>query len=254
MLVERLLDDRPRTRKSLLDERIVLAIFERPINRRQSSSPGARANRDSANAAQCVAALSGYSAPHAGHRVVPARGLPEAFDGIGRGRVSQRERLPSATVERCFLWYLELLARERIARAWPKILASMSISSLFRRRSPVIYSLSIRPPSGRTPISLPHSAFLNNRAPGQQSLQRSIGRFPTQPGGAAVMDIATGCLIFTQRPDTLARPGAVINIATPTSVAPGEQTARAIARAIAIRSVSRLCGNQRFFLPVEHCL
>jgi transposase len=44
------------------------------------------------------------------------------FDGISRSRLSERERLSSATIERWFLWYLELLAGERIARQCPQIL------------------------------------------------------------------------------------------------------------------------------------
>jgi hypothetical protein len=38
------------------------------------------------------------------------------FDGISRSRLAQRERLSSATIERWFVRYLELLAGERIAR------------------------------------------------------------------------------------------------------------------------------------------
>ena len=44
------------------------------------------------------------------------------FDGISRSRLGQRERLSSATIERWFVWYLELLAGERIARQCPQIL------------------------------------------------------------------------------------------------------------------------------------
>src|SRR5579862_1531440 len=44
------------------------------------------------------------------------------FDGISRHRLAQRERISSATVERWFLWYLELLAGERISRQCPQIL------------------------------------------------------------------------------------------------------------------------------------
>jgi len=44
------------------------------------------------------------------------------FDGISRSRLRQRERLSGATIERWFLWYLELLAGERVARECPQIL------------------------------------------------------------------------------------------------------------------------------------
>lgn len=44
------------------------------------------------------------------------------FDGISRSRLGQREGLSSATIERWFLWFLELLAGERIARQCPQIL------------------------------------------------------------------------------------------------------------------------------------
>lgn len=44
------------------------------------------------------------------------------FDGISRSRLGQRERLSSATIERWFLWYLELLAGERITRECPQML------------------------------------------------------------------------------------------------------------------------------------
>ena len=44
------------------------------------------------------------------------------FDGISRSRLGEREHLSSATIERWFLWYLELLAGERIARQCPQIL------------------------------------------------------------------------------------------------------------------------------------
>ncbi len=37
------------------------------------------------------------------------------FDGISRSRLAQRERLSSATVERWFLCYLDVLAGERIS-------------------------------------------------------------------------------------------------------------------------------------------
>src|SRR6185437_10300036 len=44
------------------------------------------------------------------------------FDGISRSRLRQRERLSGATIERWFLWYLGLLAGERVARECPQIL------------------------------------------------------------------------------------------------------------------------------------
>jgi transposase len=44
------------------------------------------------------------------------------FDGISRSRLGQRERLSSATIERWFLWYLSLLAGERISRSCPRML------------------------------------------------------------------------------------------------------------------------------------
>jgi transposase len=44
------------------------------------------------------------------------------FDGISRSRLGERERLSSATIERWFLWYLSLLAGERISRSCPRIL------------------------------------------------------------------------------------------------------------------------------------
>jgi transposase len=44
------------------------------------------------------------------------------FDGISRSRLGERERLSSATIERWFLWYLWLLAGERISRSCPRIL------------------------------------------------------------------------------------------------------------------------------------
>jgi transposase len=44
------------------------------------------------------------------------------FDGISRRRLAQRERVSSATIERWFLWYLELLAGERISRECPQVL------------------------------------------------------------------------------------------------------------------------------------
>lgn len=44
------------------------------------------------------------------------------FDGISRSRLAQREHLASATIERWFLWYLKLLAGERINRECPQIL------------------------------------------------------------------------------------------------------------------------------------
>jgi transposase len=44
------------------------------------------------------------------------------FDGISRSRLAERERLSSATVERWFEWYLQLLAGERTSRACPQIL------------------------------------------------------------------------------------------------------------------------------------
>jgi transposase len=44
------------------------------------------------------------------------------FDGISRSRLAQRECLSSATVERWFLWYLSLLAGERISRSCPRVL------------------------------------------------------------------------------------------------------------------------------------
>src|SRR6185312_12580697 len=44
------------------------------------------------------------------------------FDGISRSRLAERERLSSATVERWFEWYLQLLAGERSSRACPQIL------------------------------------------------------------------------------------------------------------------------------------
>lgn len=44
------------------------------------------------------------------------------FDGISRARLGQRERLSGATIERWFLWYLKLLAGERISRECPRVL------------------------------------------------------------------------------------------------------------------------------------
>jgi len=44
------------------------------------------------------------------------------FDGISRSRLGARERLSSATIERWFLWYLALLAGERISRSCPRVL------------------------------------------------------------------------------------------------------------------------------------
>ena len=44
------------------------------------------------------------------------------FDGISRSRLGRREGISSATVERWFLWYLGLLAGERISRECPQIL------------------------------------------------------------------------------------------------------------------------------------
>lgn len=44
------------------------------------------------------------------------------FDGISRSRLSRREAISSATIERWFLWYLELLNRERIPRQCPQVL------------------------------------------------------------------------------------------------------------------------------------
>jgi transposase len=44
------------------------------------------------------------------------------FDGISRSRLGERERLSSATIERWFLWYLSLLAGERISRSCPRVL------------------------------------------------------------------------------------------------------------------------------------
>jgi transposase len=44
------------------------------------------------------------------------------FDGISRRRLGERERLSGATIERWFLWYLSLLAGERISRSCPRIL------------------------------------------------------------------------------------------------------------------------------------
>lgn len=44
------------------------------------------------------------------------------FDGISRRRLGQRERISSATIERWFLWYLNLLAGERINRQCPQVL------------------------------------------------------------------------------------------------------------------------------------
>lgn len=44
------------------------------------------------------------------------------FDGISRRRLGKRERLSGSTIERWFLWYLELLEGERISRQCPQIL------------------------------------------------------------------------------------------------------------------------------------
>ncbi len=44
------------------------------------------------------------------------------FDGISRSRLARRERLSGTTIERWFLWYLQLLAGERISRQCPRIL------------------------------------------------------------------------------------------------------------------------------------
>ncbi len=44
------------------------------------------------------------------------------FDGISRSRLGEREHLSSATIERWFLWYLKLLAGERISRSCPRVL------------------------------------------------------------------------------------------------------------------------------------
>jgi transposase len=44
------------------------------------------------------------------------------FDGISRSRLGRREGISSATIERWFLWYLRLLAGERISRECPRIL------------------------------------------------------------------------------------------------------------------------------------
>jgi transposase len=44
------------------------------------------------------------------------------FDGISRSRLGRRERVSSATIERWFLWYLSLLAGERVSRQCPQIL------------------------------------------------------------------------------------------------------------------------------------
>jgi transposase len=44
------------------------------------------------------------------------------FDGISRSRLAKRERLSSATIERWFLWYLTLLAGERISSECPQVL------------------------------------------------------------------------------------------------------------------------------------
>lgn len=44
------------------------------------------------------------------------------FDGIPRSRLARRERLSSATIERWFLWYLKLMAGERISRECPRML------------------------------------------------------------------------------------------------------------------------------------
>ena len=44
------------------------------------------------------------------------------FDGISRSRLGKRECVSSATIERWFLWYLKLLAGERISRECPQIL------------------------------------------------------------------------------------------------------------------------------------
>jgi transposase len=44
------------------------------------------------------------------------------FDGISRSRLGKREWISSATIERWFLWYLGLLAGERISRQCPQIL------------------------------------------------------------------------------------------------------------------------------------
>lgn len=44
------------------------------------------------------------------------------FDGISRSRLARRERLSGATVERWFLWFLRLLAGERISRECPRVL------------------------------------------------------------------------------------------------------------------------------------
>jgi transposase len=44
------------------------------------------------------------------------------FDGISRSRLARRERLSGSTVERWFVWFLRLLAGERISRECPRIL------------------------------------------------------------------------------------------------------------------------------------
>jgi transposase len=44
------------------------------------------------------------------------------FDGISRSRLGRRENIASATIERWFIWFLRLLAGERISRECPRIL------------------------------------------------------------------------------------------------------------------------------------
>lgn len=44
------------------------------------------------------------------------------FDGISRSRLAGRESISSATIERWFVWFLRLLAGERINRECPRIL------------------------------------------------------------------------------------------------------------------------------------
>ena len=44
------------------------------------------------------------------------------FDGISRSRLGRRENISSATIERWFLWYLRLLAGERISSQCPRVL------------------------------------------------------------------------------------------------------------------------------------
>jgi transposase len=44
------------------------------------------------------------------------------YDGISRSRLSRREAVSSATIERWFLWYLKLLGGERVPRQCPQVL------------------------------------------------------------------------------------------------------------------------------------